>query len=44
VLTILYLPMGLMGIPSRFRQRNQGKDEGARNLLRSLPERDGTNP
>ncbi|HMJ40864.1 MAG TPA: branched-chain amino acid ABC transporter permease [Pseudolabrys sp.] len=32
VLTILYLPMGLMGIPSRFRQRTQGKDEGAKKL------------
>src|SRR5664279_1063851 len=32
VLTILYLPMGLMGIPSRFRQRLQGKDEGAKKL------------
>ncbi len=26
VMTILYLPMGLMGIPKRWRQRNQGKD------------------
>jgi branched-chain amino acid transport system permease protein len=32
VLTILYLPMGLMGIPSRFRQRTQGKDEGEKKL------------
>jgi branched-chain amino acid transport system permease protein len=32
VLTILYLPMGLMGIPSRFRQRLQGKDAGAKKL------------
>jgi branched-chain amino acid transport system permease protein len=32
VLTILYLPMGLMGIPSRWRQRSQGKDEGAKKL------------
>lgn len=32
VLTILYLPMGLMGIPSRFRQRSQGKDEGTKKL------------
>ncbi len=32
VLTILYLPMGLMGIPSRFRQRTQSKDEGAKKL------------
>jgi branched-chain amino acid transport system permease protein len=27
VLTILYLPMGLMGIPRRWRQRHQGKGE-----------------
>jgi len=33
VLTILYLPMGLMGIPSRLRQRfSQGKDEGSKEL------------
>ena len=34
VLTILYLPMGLMGIPSRLRQRlaSQGKKEGAKKL------------
>ncbi len=32
VLTILYLPMGLMGIPSRWRQRSQGKDEGTKKL------------
>jgi len=34
VLTILYLPMGLMGIPSRLRQRltSQGKVEGSKEL------------
>ena len=34
VLTILYLPMGLMGIPSRLRQRLKSgdKDEGSKNL------------
>jgi branched-chain amino acid transport system permease protein len=34
VLTILYLPMGLMGIPSRLRQRlpSQGKNETAKKL------------
>jgi branched-chain amino acid transport system permease protein len=34
VLTILYLPMGLMGIPSRLRQRiaSQGKSEGSKRL------------
>ena len=34
VLTILYLPMGLMGIPSRLWQRfaSQGKKEGAKKL------------
>jgi branched-chain amino acid transport system permease protein len=34
VLTILYLPMGLMGIPSRIRQRlaSKGNDEGAKKL------------
>jgi len=34
VLTILYLPMGLMGIPSRLRQRfaSQAKKEGAKKL------------
>ncbi len=33
VLTILYLPMGLMGIPARIRQRrNQGKDEDSKKL------------
>ncbi len=34
VLTILYLPMGLMGIPSRLRQRlkSQGNDEGSKKL------------
>src|SRR5665213_181927 len=34
VLTILYLPMGLMGIPSRLRQRltSQGKEESAKKL------------
>jgi branched-chain amino acid transport system permease protein len=32
VLTILYLPMGLMGIPARLRQRLQGKDEGVKKL------------
>jgi branched-chain amino acid transport system permease protein len=34
VLTILYLPMGLMGIPSRFRQRlsSQGNNESAKKL------------
>jgi hypothetical protein len=26
VLTILYLPTGLMGIPERFRQRRAGKE------------------
>jgi branched-chain amino acid transport system permease protein len=35
VLTILYLPMGLMGIPSRIRQRltSQTKDEGSKKLI-----------
>jgi branched-chain amino acid transport system permease protein len=35
VLTILYLPMGLMGIPARFRQRltSQGKKEGSKRLV-----------
>jgi branched-chain amino acid transport system permease protein len=32
VLTILYLPMGLMGIPKRWRQRNQGKSEDTKKL------------
>jgi len=34
VLTILYLPMGLMGIPSRLRQRfaSQSKSEGSKRL------------
>src|SRR5471030_2947349 len=34
VLTILYLPMGLMGIPSRIRQRlaSKGNDEGSKKL------------
>jgi branched-chain amino acid transport system permease protein len=34
VLTILYLPMGLMGIPSRIRQwlTSQGKDESSKKL------------
>ncbi len=34
VLTILYLPMGVMGIPSRLRQRfaSQGKSEGPKRL------------
>ena len=34
VLTILYLPMGLMGIPARIRQRlaSQGKDEDSKKL------------
>jgi branched-chain amino acid transport system permease protein len=34
VLTILYLPMGLMGIPSRLRQRltSQGKNEDSKKL------------
>ena len=34
VLTILYLPMGLMGIPARIRQRfaSQGKDEVSKEL------------
>jgi branched-chain amino acid transport system permease protein len=32
VLTILYLPMGLMGIPQRWRQRNQGKGEESKKL------------
>jgi len=34
VLTILYLPMGLMGIPARVRQRlaSQGKDEDSKKL------------
>src|ERR1700687_5813632 len=33
VLTILYLPMGLMGIPARIRQRfSQGKDESSKKL------------
>jgi branched-chain amino acid transport system permease protein len=33
VLTILYLPMGLMGIPARLRQRiSQGKDESSKKL------------
>jgi branched-chain amino acid transport system permease protein len=33
VLTILYLPSGLMGIPARIRQRlSQGKDEGSKKL------------
>jgi branched-chain amino acid transport system permease protein len=34
VLTILYLPMGLMGIPSRIRQRfaSQGKNEDSKKL------------
>jgi branched-chain amino acid transport system permease protein len=34
VLTILYLPMGLMGIPARLRQRltSQSKDEGSKKL------------
>ena len=34
VLTILYLPMGLMGIPSRLRQRfaSRGKSEGSKRL------------
>jgi branched-chain amino acid transport system permease protein len=35
VLTILYLPMGLMGIPARIRQRltSQGKDESSKKLV-----------
>ena len=34
VLTILYLPSGLMGIPARIRQRlrSEGKDEGSKKL------------
>lgn len=32
VLTILYLPMGLMGIPKRWQQRNQGKGEETKKL------------
>ena len=38
VLTILYLPMGLMGIPSRLRQRfaSQGKSEGSKRLATTL--------
>jgi branched-chain amino acid transport system permease protein len=33
VLTILYLPMGLMGIPSRLRRRpSQDKNEGSKKL------------
>jgi len=32
VLTILYLPMGLMGIPSRFRNAIKAKNEGAKKL------------
>ena len=32
VLTILYLPMGLMGIPKRWRQRVQGKGEETKKL------------
>jgi branched-chain amino acid transport system permease protein len=32
VLTILYLPMGLMGIPKRWRQRNQGEGEETKKL------------
>lgn len=32
VMTILYLPMGLMGIPKRWRQRNQGKGEETKKL------------
>jgi branched-chain amino acid transport system permease protein len=32
VLTILYLPMGLMGIPKRWRQRNQGKGDETKKL------------
>jgi branched-chain amino acid transport system permease protein len=33
VLTILYLPMGLMGIPARLRQRfSQDKNEDAKKL------------
>ena len=40
VLTILYLPMGLMGIPARVRQRlaSQGKDEDSKNWHRSVPD------
>jgi branched-chain amino acid transport system permease protein len=38
VLTILYLPMGLMGIPSRIRQRLKGQDKGeATKKLASKP-------
>ena len=33
VLTILYLPMGLMGIPKRWRQRNQSKGEESKKLV-----------
>jgi branched-chain amino acid transport system permease protein len=35
VLTILYLPMGLMGIPARIRQRltSQAKDESSKKLV-----------
>jgi branched-chain amino acid transport system permease protein len=35
VLTILYLPMGLMGIPARFRQRltSQGNDQASKKLV-----------
>ncbi len=36
VMTILYLPMGLMGIPKRWRQRNQGKG-GETKTLASKP-------
>jgi branched-chain amino acid transport system permease protein len=32
VMTILYLPMGLMGIPKRWRQRSQGKGEETKKL------------
>ena len=36
VLTILYLPMGLMGIPARIRQRFASKDEGSKKLASKL--------
>jgi len=36
VLTILYLPMGLMGIPKRLRQSAQGKEQGKEQDIKKL--------
>jgi branched-chain amino acid transport system permease protein len=39
VITILYLPMGLMGVPARIRQRfaTQGRSEGSKKKLAAKP-------